>query len=128
MSSYRVGKGKPPKTTRFQKGVSGNPKGRPKGSFNLSTLIGKQLNARVTIRENGKEKRVTGAEAISLKLIAEAYKGNYRALQTVVAIGEKMAANSEQQHSGDFSALDMEIIRRFAPPLLAKKPEKDNES
>ena len=28
--SYEVGFGKPPRNTQFKKGVSGNPKGRPK--------------------------------------------------------------------------------------------------
>ena len=30
----KVGRGNPPKHTRFQKGVSGNKNGRPKGSKN----------------------------------------------------------------------------------------------
>ena len=29
--AYKVGRGKPPLHTRFKKGQSGNPKGRPKG-------------------------------------------------------------------------------------------------
>jgi hypothetical protein len=34
---YEVGYGKPPKHTQFQKGASGNAKGRLKGTKNLST-------------------------------------------------------------------------------------------
>lgn len=33
-SDYEVGYGKPPAETRFKKGQSGNPNGRPKGSRN----------------------------------------------------------------------------------------------
>ena len=36
--AYAVGWGKPPRHTRFKKGQSGNPKGRPPGSKNMNTL------------------------------------------------------------------------------------------
>jgi hypothetical protein len=44
-SDYPVGYGRPPRQTRFRKGQSGNPVGRPRGAQNLATLIGKAHGA-----------------------------------------------------------------------------------
>jgi hypothetical protein len=57
--AYDVGYGKPPNATRFQKGASGNPTGRRRGLKNLSTILNEELEQRVVIRENGKQKIIT---------------------------------------------------------------------
>jgi hypothetical protein len=38
-SNYQVGYGRPPAKSRFKKGTSGNPRGRPKHSKNMKTII-----------------------------------------------------------------------------------------
>ena len=56
MADYEVGYGKPPKSRRFQPGVSGNPKGRPKRKpLALAETIEKVLNAKIEYRERGQQ-------------------------------------------------------------------------
>jgi len=46
-SRYEVGYRKPPRHGRFQKGRSGNPKGRPKKATGFCTIVQQQLEIRV---------------------------------------------------------------------------------
>src|SRR5258707_14185668 len=59
---YEVGYRKPPGHTRFKKGQSGNPKGRPAGAKNLSTLLSEALNEPVVVTENGGHNKITRAK------------------------------------------------------------------
>ena len=73
-----VGYRRPPRATRFRKGQSGNPKGRPKGSLNLSTLIEKELAQKVFINENGQRKRITKKHAIAKQIVNKAATGDQK--------------------------------------------------
>jgi hypothetical protein len=73
---YEVGYGKPSKSTQFQKGSSGNPSGRPKGSLNLATVLDRMLRERVTIDENGRRKKITKMEAAIRQLVNRAVSGD----------------------------------------------------
>jgi uncharacterized protein DUF5681 len=75
---YRVGYGKPPIHTRFQKGQSGNPAGRPRKSRNLTILIQWQLVEEVTITENGRKRSVLKLDAIIMQIVKKAASGNSR--------------------------------------------------
>src|SRR5271165_6566729 len=81
--TYEVGFGKPPKHARFQKGQSGNPRGRPKGSKNLTALLDEELNARVAVSENGKRKTITMRRAISKQTVRQAAAGKERFIKLV---------------------------------------------
>jgi len=85
-----VGYCRPPKHSRFKPGRSGNPRGRPRRrSTQLSDLIRAELDQTLTLKEGGRERRVTKREAIVKQLVALAIKGNTKPLQLILAHLEK---------------------------------------
>ena len=54
MSEYEVGYGKPPKHSRFKKGVCPNPRGRGKGRrFEAEEILNQVLFAEMDYKERG---------------------------------------------------------------------------
>lgn len=90
MADYEIGYGKPPRSRRFQQGVSGNPKGRPKKkSSPLAQTINKVLNAPIQYRVRGRTK-VTSAQELSLKMLVDrAVSGDLEAAELVIKIRER---------------------------------------
>ena len=54
---YEIGYGKPPLGTRFQRGRSGNPRGRPRRPRSFDDEFWKMLGQPVTVAEGGRKKR-----------------------------------------------------------------------
>jgi hypothetical protein len=82
--SYDVGYGKPPAEYRFQKGQSGNPKGRPKGSKNIATIFRQAANERVVVVVKGKQRSITKLEAAAKQLANKAAQGDLKAMQMLL--------------------------------------------
>ena len=95
-----IGYGKPPRNTRFRKGRSGNPKGRPPGRKKKPPYEA-VLGQMVTVREGGIERRVTAAEAFALYLTKQGLDGDNAALrQAAAAIGDARAKQREFSPQG----------------------------
>ena len=73
-----VGYMNPPKHTRFKKGKSGNPRGRPRKRDDLNTILQRVLNRKIKVK--GHERKMRIREALILKLRELALQGDKQAL------------------------------------------------
>ncbi len=81
----RPGYGRPPRAHRFKKGEpSRNPKGRPRGTNRPAPDLVAALWQPVTIRMQGKERKVPYPEAMIQVAKDKALKGDQRAAQTLI--------------------------------------------
>ena len=115
---YAVGYGKPPVHTRFQKGKSGNPKGRPRGMKNMSTLLSTALNASIVVVANGRRKKITKREAIVTQLVNKSAAADLKATQIVLAMLRDLECQADDPGEATvFTEADQEIIRRIQARL-----------
>lgn len=72
-----VGYGRPPASTRFKPGQSGNPRGRPRRrQASLYELLETELTKLVTVHQDGASERITRAEALMRVAFSRALKGD----------------------------------------------------
>jgi Family of unknown function (DUF5681) len=127
-STYPVGYGKPPRKTRFEKGKSGNPGGRLKGSKNISKLLLDALSEPVTVSENGERRRITKGEAMIKQLVNRGAAGDARSIQLLLAEMrsrlESELSHDEPSHEAKGQLLMLERLtieeRRELRRLIAK--------
>lgn len=112
-TDYPVGYAKPPMETRFQKGESGNPRGRPKGRKNHMTVVYQAMNEPVTITENNKCTTVTKFEAVMKQLMNQALKGNGPVTRLVITHLLPLAERIDAQQGTKrvTSAEDQQILK-----------------
>jgi len=124
---YEVGYGKPPRHSRFAKGQSGNPQGRPGGAKNFSTLLTEALNELVAIAENGARQRISRCQVIIRQLVKRAEKGDLRAAKLVLDFQQQNERRIEPEVSESWcDAEDRKTIEEMTARLRDKKVPSDD--
>ncbi len=111
-----IGYKSPPENTRFRKGQSGSPSGRPKGSTSFLGDLTAELNEQIAITEDGKSRKITKRRALVKSLVAHGLKKDVRALQLAL---QWAAAEQEAAQTGKAGALppldagDLKILQNY---------------
>lgn len=126
---YEVGYGKPPRESRFQKGASGNPKGRPKGSKNLATIVLRESRQRVRVNGSRGSRTMTKLEAAVTQLGNKSAQGDLRATREFVALVQR---SEESANSGNgtkaFHELDQQVLETLQRRMSKFQTEYEEKS
>ena len=122
---YDVGYRKPPRHSRFTKGQSGNPRGRPPGAKNLKTLLSEALNETVIVSENGGRRKVTKRQAIITQLVNRSATADFRAIKILLDIVRDIERQTEPTtpETSDFSEADEKVLEQIKARFSIGKPE-----
>ncbi len=143
-SSYDVGFKKPPVHTRFQKGQSGNRKGRPKGALNkpkdmtsllLTDLILEEAYRDININDGEKSLTVPIVKAALRSLALNAAKGKHHSQQLFLKlVGEVQEARENQKFQLFEAAIEykerwehaIEQAKKFEQPIPDPLPHPEH--
>jgi hypothetical protein len=108
-SNYR----NPPRDTRFKKGTSGNPAGRPKKISNFKSDLAAELQEKIFLTENGKERSITKQRAFIKTLTAAAIKKDIRAVSALLACMRYFRVGTEETPTDSIDTDDLDILQNY---------------
>lgn len=120
-----VGYMNPPQHTRFKKGKSGNPLGRPRKKEDLNSVMLRVLNRKVRVKDD--DQKLPIRDALMWKLRELALNGDKQAMalqRRIIdesGIADPNAYSPEEQKKETLSAL------KWAGEYMEKKKEIDHE-
>ena len=104
---YEVGYARPPAATRFVKGQSGNPAGRPKGAKSkrpglseerMKTILLDEAYRTITVRDGDRNVTVPMAQAVLRALAVNAAKGQHRSQRLFTELLTMVEAQNRRLH------------------------------
>jgi uncharacterized protein DUF5681 len=122
---YEVGYGKPPRHTRFRKGQSGNPRGRPCGSKNVMTVVYEALNEPVIVAENGGRRKISKLQAIIKQLVNQSAKADWRAVKMLLDFIRENERSNEPASAETFafSEADEKVLEQIKARFAIRNSE-----
>ena len=121
--------GNPPKHTQFRKGISGNPRGRPKGSKNLSTYLMEAARDQVTTTIGGRTRRISSLQATTMQLATKAAGGDQAAIGRFLDWVDEIETRAANVKPSQYpiGEPDIEVIRAIYERMKQCDPEKKRE-
>jgi hypothetical protein len=84
----------------------------------LATDLAAELNEQITVREDGKARRVSKQRALIKSLMAKALQGDVRATAAVLALYARVITDLPDEEDSVVEENELQILRQFAPQLL----------
>jgi hypothetical protein len=118
------GYGRPPKHSQFKKGQSGNSQGRPKGVSSFKADLAAELQEKLALTENGKERKITKQRAFIKTLTAAAIKKDIRAVNALLACMRYFGVGVEEQAAESVDVGDLDLLENY----LVQQRKRENRS
>jgi hypothetical protein len=127
--NYPVGYKKPPLHSRFKKGRSGNPGGRPRRRITplqIDFELDKVLTSRVAVTERGSVRQMTLLRAIMTQMAHKAVKGHHPTTSLLLSHLAKRTAVEEAEPGsvspGEDFAKEIDAILKEIGENLSERP------
>jgi hypothetical protein len=123
-----VGYGHPPKRSRFKKGRSGNPRGRPKSTSSFKDDLAAELQEKLALTENGKERKITKQRAFIKTLTAAAIKKDIRAVNALLACMRHFGVGVEESAAERVDLEDLDLLETYLVQQRKKETRSNSDS
>jgi hypothetical protein len=86
--------------------------------LNLATDLTAELGEHITVREDGRPRKVSKQRALIKSLMAKALQGDVRAMASLLALYARTITEPSNDDNQPIDTDELQVLKRFAPRLL----------